>query len=325
MKTNTPQISIVSPVYGCRECLKALVATVRDTLDAKNLTWELVLVDDCAPDAPWDLIKKLASADKRIIGVKLARNHGQHLAIWAGLDVTRGDWTAVIDCDLQDDPTMIPQLLESALSQETDAVVVDRGSWSDSKLRRLSSTLFYKTFKYLTGVTISNVGNFGLYSRRMVNALLQYKEQEVFLPMMVTLTGLPVSYFRVDRSDRVAGESSYSFRRLLGLAVAITIRFSDRPLKLSVLIGLIFSSISAIASITIFFAWLVGSFTVPGWTSIILSLWFLAGLILAVLGVHGFYLGRVFAEVRNRPRIVVAETLNQEAPTPINLHVKKHG
>ena len=126
--------------------------------------------------------------------------------------------------------------------------------------------------------------------------------------MMVMLTGLRRGYYQLDRSGRAAGNSSYNLKTLFKMAVSIIIRFSDRPLKLSILVGFAFSSISVVVSITLLLAWLTGAFTVPGWTSIILSLWFLAGLILAVLGVHGFYLGRVFAEVRQRPRILIEDT-----------------
>lgn len=298
-------ISIVSPVYGCRDCLEALYDRVRLAFDGLPLEWELVLVDDRGPDEPWSQISALARRDGRVRGVRLSRNHGQHLAIWAGLAEAKGDWIAVIDCDLQDSPDVIPALYAIALERKMDAVVVDRGAWSDSWFRRTASRSFYRLIDVLGGFRIENVGNFGLYSRRMVDVLLSYGEQEVFLPMMVALTGLKRDSYRLDRSDRAAGNSSYSFLRLLRMAVAIVVRFSDRPLKLSVVIGFAFSFFAALLSLLLVLLWLFGIFTVPGWTSTVLSVWFLSGLIMATLGVHGFYLGRVFAEVKRRPRIVV--------------------
>jgi dolichol-phosphate mannosyltransferase len=230
------------------------------------------------------------------------------LAIWAGLASAEGSYVAIIDCDLQDDPSVIPKLYRQIREEQVDAVLVDRGTWSDSKFRRLASRSFYGTVKYLTGVKINNIGNFGLYSRRMVDNLLRFEEQEVFLPVMVSLTGLSTSHHTVDRDPRHAGNSSYSVRRLLELAVAIIIRFTDRPLKLSVFIGLIISGTSAVISLLLLILWLMGTFTVAGWTSTMLSMWFLSGLILATLGIHGFYLGRVFREVQKRPRILVETT-----------------
>lgn len=301
-------ISVVSPIYGCRDCLEALADAVRYAFDGSGLDWELILVDDRGPDKPWSTICELAARDNRIHGLRLSRNHGQHLAIWAGLAQAKGDWIAVIDCDLQDDPSALPELYKAALERHVDAMVVDRGSWSDSWFRRTASRAFYRTVKLLGGISIQNAGNFGLYSRRMVDTLLQYEEQEVFLPMMVALSGLKCEKLTLDRSERAAGTSSYSFRRLLSLASAIIVRFSDRPLKLSIVVGFAFSIFSALISFLLVILWLLEIVVVPGWTSTVLSVWFLSGLIMATLGVHGFYIGRIFAEVKRRPRILVETT-----------------
>lgn len=305
-------ISIVSPVYGCTPCLQALCRRVSETFEGSEIDWELVLVDDRGPDDPWPLICELTQLDPRIRGVRLSRNHGQHLAIWAGLAEATGDWVAVIDCDLQDDPKVIPLLYEAACAGRFEAILVNRGSWSDTGFRRAASNIFFRLVNTLAGVKINNIGNFGLYSRRMVDSLLLFSEQEVFLPIMVSLTGLRTGQIEIDRGKRAEGASSYSLSRLIRMAVAIIIRFSDRPLKLSVIVGIAFSGISALVSIIIFMVWLFGVFSVPGWTSTVLSVWFLSGLIMATLGVHGFYLGRIFAEVKRRPRIVVERTTTEQ-------------
>ncbi len=302
-----PFVSVVSPVYGCQDCLEALADAVWAAFDGSELDWELILVDDRGPDDPWPVICDLAKKNPNIRGIRLSRNHGQHLAIWAGLEAAKGEWVAVIDCDLQDDPMIIPDLWQRGCAEGVDAVLVNRGTWRDGRLRRWASDAFVKSLDILSAVKLDNsVGNFGLYSRRMVNTLLRFQDKEVFLPLMVSLTGLPrCTYSGQNRSDRAAGQSSYNLRRLIRVAIAIIIRFSDRPLKLSVLLGLAFSGLSALFSLIVLLAWLTGAFTVPGWTSLILSVWFLAGLILAVLGIHGFYIGRIFAEVQHRPRIIV--------------------
>ena len=313
-----PMLSVVSPVYGCHGCLEALYDAVRMAFDKTDFDWELVLVDDRGPYHPWPLICELSRKDRRVHGIRLSRNHGQHLAIWAGLAETRGDWVAVIDCDLQDDPAILPKLYECALVGKAEAVIVDRGTWSDSAFRRFASRTFYRLVDILGGVRIDNVGNFGLYSRRMIDTLLLFREQEVFLPIMVALTGLKRKNYRLDRSNRAAGKSSYNFVRLLHLAIAIIVRFSDRPLKLSVITGFAFSFISATISLFLVIAWMAGSFTIPGWTSTVLSVWFLSGLIMATLGIHGFYLGRIFSEVKMRPRIIV-ETTTMPAETATHM------
>lgn len=307
-----PKISVVSPVYNCRNCLIALAEQVTATFAGTALDWELVLVDDRAPDQPWDLIEELSRRDPRIRGVRLVSNHGQHLAIWAGLAAARGDYVAVLDCDLQDDPAVIPELHRRLIAEGVDTVIVNRGTWSDSRFRRMASRTFYAVVRSLTGIRIDNIGNFGLYSRRLVDILLQYKEQEVFLPVMVSLTGLPSVQHTLTRGQRHAGETAYSSRRLMRLAIAIIIRFTDRPLKLSVFVGLLFSGMSVLVSLVLLGLWLAGAFTVPGWTSTMLSLWFLSGLIMAALGVHGFYLGRVFREVQGRPRLLIEQTTDRQ-------------
>ncbi|MGJ8590038.1 MAG: glycosyltransferase family 2 protein [Yoonia sp.] len=309
-----PLVTVVSPVYGCRDCIEALAERVAVSFAGTDLEWELILVDDRSADAPWDLICNLAAEEPRIRGLLLARNHGQHLAIWAGLEASRGDWVAVVDCDLQDDPEHIPILYEKALADNVDAVVVDRGEWSDSKFRRLAANAFYKLVDRLGGISLKNSGNFGIYSRRLVNTLIEFREQEVVLPMMVALTGFQRSSLKLDRSERLSGKSTYSLFSLLALAATIIVRFSDRPLKISVVVGIAFSLMSALVSIVLVVMRLVGAITVPGWTSTVLSVWFLSGLIMATLGIHGFYISRVFAEVRARPRIIV-ET---RTPSPCN-------
>ena len=179
----TPLITMLSPVYGRRDCLEMLAERFRTTFDGQRLDWELLLMDDRWPDEPWDLVCTLSKQDPRIRGICLARNHGQHLAIWAGLAAAQGDWVAVEDCDVQDDPSVIPDLHERAIAEQVDAVIVERGTWSDSWFRRFASRAFLRLVDMLGGIRLKNIGNFGLYSRQMVDALVLYREQEVFLPM----------------------------------------------------------------------------------------------------------------------------------------------
>lgn len=304
----TLKISVITPVYGCTDCLRQLYQKVREAFENAGVEWELVLIDDRGPDDPWPVISQIASEDKRVCGVRLSRNHGQHLAIWAGLTRATGDWVAVIDCDLQDDPSVILELYHAAVDRDVEMILVDRGDWSDSWYRRVASRMFMKIVKILGGLNIDNTGNFGIYSRKTVETLLRFEEQEVFLPMMVALIGFRSDVYRLNRSKRITGRSSYSFIKLIAMAISIIIRFSDRPLRLSIVVGFSLSFISAIISVALVVFWAFGQFTVPGWTSTVLSVWFLSGLILATLGMHGFYLGKVFAEIKRRPRIIIEET-----------------
>lgn len=303
-------ISVVSPVYGCDTVLEHLVSAVESAFAASsNLEWELILVDDRGPVEAWPIICSLAEKDKRVRGVRLSRNHGQHLAIWAGLGVSSGEYVAVIDCDLQDDPAIIPKLYAKAISEKLDAVVVERGVWSDSTWRRKASSLMRKTMKTLTRINMGgDFGNFGLYSKRLKDVLLTYKDKEVFLPFMVAMSGFERGFFTHDRSERFSGKSSYNLYRLIRMAIGIVVRFSDRPLKISILLGFVISSFTAIFSIFLFITAMMGIYEVAGWVSTVLSIWFLSGLILATLGIHGLYIGRIFSEVQNRPNIIIQDT-----------------
>jgi len=301
-------ISVVSPVYNCTACLPEIVARVRAAFAERAEDWEIVFVDDRGPNEPWPVIQSLVAEDARVRGVRLTRNHGQHLAIWAGLAHARGDWVAVVDCDLQDDPAVLGALVDRACAGTADAVVVDRGEWRDSRWRRAASRSFYAGLAAVTGFRIDgNAGNFGLYSRRMVDNLLAFRDKEVFLPAMAVMTGLERDAYVVPRAGRFEGRSSYNLKRLLRFAIALVIRFSDRPLKLSVFAGLALSGLSGVIALVVLIAWLTGHITVQGWASTVLSIWFVGGLILSALGVHGFYLGRIFTEVQGRPRIRVLE------------------
>lgn len=302
-------ISLVVPVHGCAKCLEELYLRVKQAFLPEKLKWELLLVDDRAQDDPWPIITKLSNEDSRVVGIRLSRNHGQHLAIWAGLEVAIGDWVAVLDCDLQDDPAAIPQLYDHATRTNAGSVIVDRGTWQDSAWRRFASNAFYKVFKWLSGVNLANAGNFGLYSRDVVQHLLQFEEQEVFLPMMVELVGFKRVSYLVDRKQRTVGSSSYSVLKLMKLGTSLVVRFSDRPLKLTVVLGFSIALVTVIVALITLLLWFSGEFSVSGWTSTILSIWFLSGLIIATLGMHGVYLGRVFSEVKKRPRVIVEEVI----------------
>jgi dolichol-phosphate mannosyltransferase len=303
-------ISVVSPVYNCTRCLPKIVQQVATSFLNSDVEWEIVFVDDRGPGEPWPVIERLAKENSRVRGVRLTRNHGQHLAIWAGLSYARGDWVAVIDCDLQDDPSVLPTLIERAREAQSDAIVVDRGTWYDSYWRRAASRAFYALLHSITGLQIGgNAGNFGVYSRRMVENLLAFRDKEVFLPAMVVMTGLERQFHVVPRADRFEGRSSYGVKELLRFAAALVVRFSDRPLKISVLVGFGMSSLSALLAALVAVAWLTGRVQVQGWTSLILSIWFVGGLILSALGIHGFYIGRIFSEVQQRPRLRVLETI----------------
>ena len=307
------QVSVVIPVYGTQSTLKLLTDKIIESCHQADLQCEIILVDDCGPGDTWARIQEIAKNRNNVTGILLSRNFGQHPAILAGLAKAKGKWIVVMDCDLQDDPAYIPDLFNKANAEELDYVLVNRGDWEDNGLRRFLSKSFYSFLSFMTGVKLSSqFGNFGIYHRRVINSVLDLDEQDVFLPTALNWVGYKRGELKADRSQRVEGESSYTFKKLLLLAHKVIVGFSNKPLYLSVQLGGFICVMSVIVTIIVLLRWLISGIEITGWTSLILSVWFLGGLIIAILGVQGVYLGRVFDETKKRPKYIISSITNQK-------------
>jgi polyisoprenyl-phosphate glycosyltransferase len=303
-------ISVVSPVYGAVATLPELVARVVHALEPITPNFEIILVDDCGPGPAWETITSLADQYPFVKGVRLSRNFGQHYAITAGLEHARGEWVVVMDCDLQDVPEEIPRLYAKA-RQGFDAVVARRAERQDSFLKRAGSSLFYSSLSYLTGVRYdSAVANFGIYHCRMISAILHMGDKIRYFPSMVSWVGFSKTAIDVSHASRAEGKSAYNFSKLLRLALDIILSFSDKPLRLTVKLGTLISLFSLVGALIVIIQYLRGEILVMGYASLIVSLWLLAGIIIALIGVVGLYVGKIFEAVKNRPVYVVAEKVN---------------
>lgn len=309
-----PVLSVVSPVYGCAGCLEALCERIVAAVAPSGIDFEIVLVCDASPDDAWARIVEIGARDPRVRGLRLSRNFGQHPAITAGLAHARGDWVVVMDCDLQDPPEAIPAL-RAAVRPGLDAVVVQRKARKDGPLKRGFSRAFYATLSWLTGDRHDpETANFGIYSRRLVDAVLGMPESGRFFPLLVRWTGLPRTTIAIEHADRASGRSGYSLRGLLRLALEVILSHSDRPLRLVAKLGVLFGLASfAMAALSVY-RWLAGDIAVAGFTSIVASIWLVGGATIACLGVVGLYVGRIYSESKRRPHFVVAERVNLEAP-----------
>ena len=310
MTTATPRISVVSPVYGCAGCLRELVARLQTTLTAIGETWEIVLVDDASPDAAWPVARELGAADPRIKAIALSRNFGQHHAISAGLDFASGDWVVVLDCDLQDRPEEIARLWAKA-REGHDVVFAEREARQDGWLKRTLSRSFIALLNWLSGTTYDyRTANFGIYARAVVEAVRSMGDPSPFFPIMVRWAGFRATSIPVQHDARGDGESSYTLRKLARLALETVLSHSDKPLRLVAALGLMVSVIAlAITGFSVL-RYLHGDVTVAGYTSVIASMWLLAGVMLFCMGIIGLYVGRVFESVKRRPLYVVRERVN---------------
>jgi dolichol-phosphate mannosyltransferase len=310
--TGVPHISIVTPVYGCCSCLHQLYTRLRTSLEQISPDFEIVMVNDASPDKSWAVIEDLCRQDPRVKGVNLSRNFGQHHAITAGLDFARGDWVVVMDCDLQDQPEEIPKLYRAAMAGY-DVVFGRRFSRQDSFLKRLSSRMFNAFLSLLTDQKLDpSIANFGIYRRRVIQGFRQIRDTNRSFPMFIRWLGFNRTTVDVQHAERLEGRSSYTLGKLIAFAVSNVIAYSNKPLILSIYFGLITSGISLLAAAYLVFRYVTRGVGVEGWTSLMVALFFIAGLLFANLGVLGLYIGNTFDQAKRRPLYVVQKVVNLE-------------
>jgi dolichol-phosphate mannosyltransferase len=306
-----PVLSFVVPVYGSPESLEPLRDRIHAVCADLALGYEIVFVDDRCPKGSWRMLQRLADKDPGVVAVRLSRNFGQHAAIQAGLARVRGQWVVVMDCDLQDRPEEVPALLRKAL-EGYDVVRARRSLRRDAWHRRLVSHLFYRLLGYLTGTTQdSTVANFGVYRRKVIDVITDWHEETKYFPAIIEWVGFARAEVDVEHGERHSGKSSYTFSKLLSLAMNVVVSFSDKPLKLVMSVGFAMAALSLLVSLATLVAYFTGSVVVEGWASIMLSMWFLGGCLLAALGLTGLYVGRILVEAKGRPAFVIDEVVTR--------------
>ncbi len=311
MKDNL-EISVVVPVYGCRACLAELVERLDKTLGTIVKDWEIILVNDACPQGSWETVTEIARVNPRVVGMNLSRNFGQHYAITAGLDNTCGDWVVVMDCDLQDQPEEIPKLYAAA-KQGYDVVWGRRNYRQDNYFKKLCSRLFYRVFDYFTDQkSDASIANFGIYSERVIKSYRSLREQNRAFPLFVRWLGYRSTKVNINHSERSSGETSYTFSKAFSLAMDSIVSQSNKPLKLAIKLGFSISFFSMLYALYLIGRYFFLTIPVQGWTSVMVSLYFLSGLLLANMGILGLYLGKVFDETKQRPLYVIRETVGQK-------------
>lgn len=302
---HAPHISVVSPVYGCAAALPELCKRLHDLLGSITADYEIILVNDASPDTSWSDIQALAAADARVKGISLSRNFGQHYAITAGLDFAMGDWVVVMDCDLQDRPEEIGKLYSTALNGY-DVVVGRRVNRQDHWLKKFFSKQFGRIFSYLTGTKFDNsIGNFGIYAQKVIDGVRRLRENNRSFGLFVVWVGFRRIEIDIEHNQRQYGRSSYTLTKMLSLAIDTIIAHSDKVLHLTVKFGFFMSLFSLSAAVWIITRSFFFETPVPGWTSLIVSLFFSTGLIIGTVGIVGIYIGKIFDEVKNRPLYIV--------------------
>ncbi len=312
------KLIIVVPCYNEQEMLdyttdELLKVIDRLRQDGKIGTGKILYVDDGSKDATWSIIERLTRRHEAVCGLKLAHNVGHQNALWAGLEWAslNGDVSISIDADLQDDTRAIDEMVDR-YNQGTDIVYgVRKERKTDSVFKRQTALMFYRLVRNLGEEIIYNHADFRLMSRRALKALMSYPERNIFLRGMVPRIGLSTACVYYDRKERMAGESKYPFSKMFALAMDGITSFSVRPLQWIYIAGFIMVFLALVA-ITYCLSVYQFSEVVWGWTSILISIWFIGGATLVSIGIIGEYVGKIYREVKRRPRYFVEKIVDGE-------------
>ena len=306
---NKPYLSIVSPVYGAEKIVNELVKRIIE--EAANITndFEVILVEDGSPDNCWQQIQNNCAADNRVKGIKLSRNFGQHNAISAGLESSKGQFIIVMDCDLQDNPKDFKPLLDKA-NEGFDTVFTRRIDRKHSFIKKYLSIYYNKLFKLLSNKEFSlDNGSLYLINRKVVDIIIKLKDKPILMTQVIRWVGFEIGFIEVKHNERFEGKSSYSLSKLLSMVWDGWISYSDRLLRIIIYIGLVISFFSFLFGILIILLKFYKGFA-SGWSSIIVTILFSTGLILISLGILGLYVGKIFEQTKDRPLFIIDKKLN---------------
>ena len=306
------KINIVIPCYNEQEVLNKTIEVLgnlseRIKLEA-GVETQLLLVDDGSKDKTWSMIREAAEAHSFVCGIKLSHNRGHQNALWAGMEasIDHCDAMVSIDADLQDDEKVIVDMVRQLQEGKDIVYGVRKERKTDTFFKRFTAQSFYKIMQMADKEVLYNHADFRLMSNRALKALMQYPERNLFLRAIVRELGFKEGYVYYDRKAREAGESKYPLKKMLAFSIDGITSFSVAPLKFITFIGL---AMTLVAIVMIVFA-LVEHFngaTIQGWTSILVSMWFIGGIITTGVGITGLYIGKIYTEVKRRPRYFIEE------------------
>ncbi len=304
------KLAIVVPCYNeesvISETTKQLTAVCEKIMEGGKIEEAFILyVDDGSQDATWAMIEEFSAASS-VKGLKLAHNAGHQNALWAGLEwaAEHVDVAISIDADLQDDVAVILQMVEHYLAGNEIVYAVRKDRPNDTWFKKHSALFFYKLINNLGGDIVYNHADYRLMSRKALVALMLFPERNLFLRGMVRKLGFRHTRVYYDRRERFAGESKYPLGKMLSFALDGITSFSVRPLRFIVLLGILFILIAFGAIVWGLFSYADGR-ALPGWTSLMVSVWFIGGAILTAMGIIGEYVGKIYNEVKRRPRYII--------------------
>jgi glycosyltransferase involved in cell wall biosynthesis len=303
------KISLLIPCYNEEKTIPMLYPELTKLMEKNNqYEWEVMFVNDGSVDGTMDQLRGLREKDQRFNYVDLSRNFGKEIAMLAGFDYVTGDCMIIIDADLQDPPSLIPEMLKYWEEGYEDVYAKRKSRGKESWLRKRLSLMFYKLLQSSSRFDVlQNVGDFRLLDRCCINALKRMRESERYTKGMYSWIGFKKKEVEFDRGDRVAGESSWNYKQLFSLAIDGITSFSNLPLRISTVIGCLVSLLAFIYMLFVYVKALVWGDPVRGYPSMVMLILFLGGIQLLSLGIIGEYIGRIYNETKNRPDYIVRE------------------
>ena len=308
------KLSIIIPCYNEEEVLPLTL----DRLKTLSQEWiasgdcteaEFVIVDDGSQDRTAELLTQYSKADKSIKVIRFSRNFGHQAALLAGYEFAKGDVIVSLDADLQDPPELVGSMLDS-IKEGNDIVYAARKSREiDSLFKRKTADVFYWIMKKFGADIVPNHADYRMVTRRVLNAFLKFPENNLFIRATFPIVGFPSCVVYHDRPERLAGKTKYPFRKMLEFAIDGLTSFSVVPLRICSVVGLL---VSLLALLMLSWSLIVKIFggAIPGWTSTVAPLYLLGGVQLLFLGIIGEYIGKIYTEVKNRPRYIIQEMIN---------------
>lgn len=309
------KLNIVIPCYNeeevLRETTSQLTALIDSMIEEDLLTeCDILYVDDGSKDKTWQIIEEMQTVSKYVHGLKLAHNVGHQNALWAGLSYSVGkcDAAVSIDADLQHDIHKIKEMVKAY--QEGFEIVygIRNDRATDSAFKKRTALSFYRLMQKMGVDLIPNHADFRLLGKNALQALADFPERNLFLRGMVRLLGFKETEVYFDCNDRFAGESKYTLRKMLNFAIDGITSFSVQPLRIITVLGLLCVGVSIAEMIYILVAYFQGN-VIRGWASLLFSVWFLGGLLLFSVGVVGEYIGKIYKEVKRRPRYIIEKQI----------------
>ena len=301
-------LSVVLPAYNEEAMLKKTAKTLKDVMVQEKIDYELVFVDDGSADRTWGKIEESAGVDSRVHGIRFSRNFGKEAAVFAGLAGASGDCVAVMDCDLQHPPETLVEMFR--LWEQGYEVVegVKRSRGKESALHKASAGIFYKLMSKATKIDMSRASDFKLMDRKAVDTLLEMPERNAFFRAMSSWIGFQSTTVEFDVQEREAGESKWSTKSLIKYAITNIVGYSSAPMQIVTGAGVVVFLLGVILGIQTLVHYFSGH-AVEGFTTVILLILIIGSIIMISLGIIGYYISRIYEEVKGRPRYIISKKI----------------